>query len=124
MHIVECSNCGVSGGMVWTAEKNGWQLGHEEDLCPRCVESPLTRSPDERVGFERPESGSEERHDERRKTRPWASHTFWWMVHNAIAHPLIAFVPRKPFFRFHDWTSYKMHGVVWRDGLPHSRRAP
>src|SRR5688500_5368894 len=113
MHLVECSRCGASGGMEWTATKDGWHLdptGHE-DLCPSCIAvSPPRPGSGERIGFERPEPGAHERYDQRRKTRPWTAHTFWWVVHNAVAHPLIAVIPRKPFFRFHDWTSYKMHG--------------
>jgi hypothetical protein len=46
----------------------------------------------------------------RRETRPWVAHTAWWLVHNCIAHPLIGVFPRRPAFRFHDWTSRKMHG--------------
>jgi hypothetical protein len=106
--IVECSKCGVSGGMSWAAKSNGWHFSAGADLCPSCFAAP------ERVGFERPEPGSRDRYDERRRTQPWAAHTFWWIVHNAVAHPLIAFAPRAPFFRFHDWTSYKMHGVSRR----------
>lgn len=64
----------------------------------------------EPVGFDRPENGSGERYQERRKVRPWASHTFWWVVHNVIAHPLIGLLPFRPLFRFHDWTSERMHG--------------
>jgi hypothetical protein len=91
--------------MSWTAEKNGWHFGAEADLCPSCI-APA------RVGFERPEPGSRERFAERRASQPWAAHTFWWIVHNAVAHPLIAFAPRASTFRFHDWTSYKMHGLT------------
>ena len=60
-------------------------------------------------GFDRPEDGSGDRYRERRLERPWASHTFWWIIHNTVAHPLIT-IPWRPFFQFHDWTSRKMHG--------------
>jgi hypothetical protein len=63
------------------------------------------------VGFNRPEDGSQERFEADRQVRPWASHMVWWFVHNAVAHLLIAVLPIKPFFTFHDWTSRKMHGV-------------
>ena len=33
---------------------------------------------------------------------------FWWLTHNAIAHFLIAFLPFKLFFNFHDFTSKKI----------------
>ena len=62
-------------------------------------------------GFDRPEDGSQKRYIERRKVRPWGAHTFWWVLHNAVAHPLIAFLPFTPLFRFHDWTSRRMHGL-------------
>lgn len=64
----------------------------------------------EEFGFKKPEDGSEKRYDDRRARTPWARHTFWWWLHNAVAHPLIAFVPVRFFFRFHDWTSRRMHG--------------
>lgn len=69
------------------------------------------RAPPEVLGFDRPEDGSEKRYRERRTKRPWGAHTFWWVVHNAVAHPLIAVFPKRRFFQFHDWTSRKMHGV-------------
>ena len=62
-------------------------------------------------GFDRPEDGSQKRYIERRKVRPWRTHTLWWVLHNAVAHPLIAFLPFTPLFRFHDWTSRRMHGL-------------
>lgn len=61
-------------------------------------------------GFTRPEDGSQDRYVERHKTVPWAKHTVWWVIHNAMAHPLIAVLPVRFTFRFHDWTSRKMHG--------------
>lgn len=39
----------------------------------------------------------------------YAVHAFWWVTHNAVAHPLIAFLPIKPTFRFHDYTSDKIN---------------
>lgn len=36
-------------------------------------------------------------------------HGFWWVTHNAVAHPLIAFFPFKPMFKFHDYTSNKIN---------------
>jgi hypothetical protein len=63
-------------------------------------------------GFRHPEDGAEQRYRDRIATKRLspAMHRFWWFVHNAVAHPLIAAVPRKPFFQFHDWTSRKLHG--------------
>jgi hypothetical protein len=64
----------------------------------------------EKYGFDKPEDGSENRYDERRERQPALRHRFWWFVHNAVAHPLIAIVPRHFAFEFHDWTSRKLHG--------------
>ena len=74
-------------------------------------------------GFDKPEDGSERRfvfsavkHGEKPPgeaqpvTVPWVKFRFWWLVHNAVAHPLIAVAPRRTFFRFHDYTSRRMHG--------------
>lgn len=66
--------------------------------------------PEDEVAFSRPEDGSEKRYVERRREVPWTKHTLWWIIHNAVAHPLIAFVPIHETFQFHDWTSRKMHG--------------
>lgn len=63
-------------------------------------------------GFDEPEPGSEERYGTRLKGRPWLSHTFWWVIHNCVAHFLIGIAPIKSLFKFHDWTSYKMHGLT------------
>jgi hypothetical protein len=65
----------------------------------------------EEFGFQQPEDGSEERYKKRQLDVPWAKHQFWWFVHNNIAHPLIGVLPIRVFFRFHDYTSRRMHGV-------------
>lgn len=36
-------------------------------------------------------------------------HHFWWFVHNAIAHPMIAVLPIKQTFAFHDYTSDRIN---------------
>lgn len=41
---------------------------------------------------------------------PNIRHAFWWFVHNAIAHRVIAFLPTKLFFKFHDFTSDRING--------------
>lgn len=74
------------------------------------------RPTDEEMGkafaaFDRPEDGSQKRYADRVAKRPWLAHTFWWVVHNNIAHPLIGVLPVALAFRFHDWTSRKMHGI-------------
>lgn len=33
---------------------------------------------------------------------------FWWFVHNAVAHPLLAIGPFEWAMRFHDWTATKL----------------
>ncbi len=62
-------------------------------------------------GFMHVEDGSEERYHDRVREVPWAKHTFWWVIHNAVAHPLIALFPKRLAFRFHDYTSRKMHDI-------------
>lgn len=61
-------------------------------------------------GFTKPENGSQDRFDLRKKEVPWFKHTLWWFIHNCVAHPLIGILPLTSFFKFHDWTSVKMHG--------------
>lgn len=65
-------------------------------------------------GFDQPEDGSEERYKDRWDL--WEGtrfgilfHYSWWLIHNLVAHPLIAVFPFKPLFDFHDWTSHRMH---------------
>jgi len=72
--------------------------------------APVAHPIQQEFGFKKPEDGSGQRYADRRAKTPWAKHTFWWVVHNAVAHMLIAFVPIRPFFKFHDWTSRRMHG--------------
>ena len=38
-----------------------------------------------------------------------ARHFGWWIIHNAVAHPLLALFPFAPAFRFHDWTSDRLN---------------
>ena len=76
----------------------------------------------EEFGFDKPEDGSERRFIfsqakqgikppwMKQTTAPWLRHRFWWLVHNAVSHLAIAFVPTRKTFQFHDWTSRKMHG--------------
>lgn len=64
----------------------------------------------EEFGFTKPEDGAEDRYRERSARQSSARHAFWWWLHNCVAHPLIGIVPRRAFFRFHDWTSRKLHG--------------
>ena len=124
MFFVSCSVCDAVGDDFdredWTADGNNfWFCPLHADQAgkrPRAPEpevaaaaGPEAAEP-EVVGFDRPEDGSEARYHRRRAARPWSAHTFWWVVHNAVAHPLIAVLPRTRFFRFHDWTSRKMHG--------------
>lgn len=79
----------------------------KDDTPPATPVHPLQQE----FGFKQPEDGSGKRYADRRAKTPWARHTFWWWLHNAVAHPLIAFVPIRMFFRFHDWTSRRMHGL-------------
>ena len=115
MFLVTCDNCGALAEMPddWVRHGRDW-------YCPSCAPTLAGRAmsfasaelfkDEDIVGFDRPEDGSEDRYLARRHARPWLSHTAWWWVHNAIAHPLIAFLPFRACFRFHDWTSRRMHG--------------
>jgi hypothetical protein len=92
-------------------------LADDRVLCPTHRDRAANRlkksdlHPDQReFGFGAPEDGSGDRYARRRKTRPGLLHTTWWLVHNCIAHPLIGVFPRRPAFRFHSWTSRKLHG--------------
>ncbi len=68
---------------------------------------------EEPAPFSQTEEGSQDRFDKRKREVPWLKHTFWWLVHNCVAHPLIGVLPFTPLFKFHDWTSVKMHGRTW-----------
>lgn len=54
----------------------------------------------------------EERRDAlgHRTILPKLTHAVWWFLHNAVAHPIIAIIPIKPAFEFHDYTSDKING--------------
>jgi hypothetical protein len=71
----------------------------------------------EEFGFDRPEDGSHIRylsdvtkHRFRQVKTPWGGYRLWWVIHNAVAHPLIAVFPQRWAFKLHDYTSHKMHG--------------
>lgn len=89
-------------------DPEGFERALDEVFARKDEEHPLQKE----FGFTVPEDGSEERYQERRKKYnvPWTTHTFYWVIHNAVAHPLIGVCPIKPFFKLHDWTSRKMHG--------------
>jgi hypothetical protein len=36
-------------------------------------------------------------------------HHGWWLVHNLVAHPLLALVPLRPGVALHDWTSRRLN---------------
>lgn len=62
--------------------------------------------------FDLPEDGSEKRYHARKDHLPpfkKIRHYGWWVAHNAVAHPLMAFVPAQFAFDFHDWTSRKLN---------------
>ena len=54
----------------------------------------------------------EERRDAlgHRTILPKLTHAVWWFLHNAVSHPIIAVIPIKPAFDFHDYTSDKING--------------
>jgi hypothetical protein len=98
MTFHKCVLCGKTAD-VFDLEWVDGRFRHPGGACPNVI-----------VGFDAPEDGSQGRYVKRRAERPWTAHTFWWVVHNAVAHPLIAVLPIKPLFSFHDWSSRKMHG--------------
>lgn len=113
MHFVQCSGPCRGKVIVFDAsEINGkWYCEPCEELVFKFKTQQVLTPPKIIVaGFTEPEDGSQKRYVDRRKKQPWLAHTAWWIVHNAIAHPLIAVAPWQPFFQFHDWTSRKMHG--------------
>lgn len=61
--------------------------------------------------FDRPEYGSEQRYEERVHEIPPHILRPWWVVHNLVAHPLIALFPCRITFDFHDYTSERMQGL-------------
>ena len=127
MFTVKCGACEEKKDF-FSAMAAGWEETDHDFFCPRhstkqratAVEPPrelfevvadrLNPKQGER-GFNQPEDGSQDRYIGRRAHTPWGSHMFWWLVHNNVAHFLIGVLPFKPFFKFHDWTSRKMHGL-------------
>jgi len=109
MRLVKCEVCQKSD-IEFDMEPTGYRH-------PACLKATQPKQKalhvevaDEIPGFDDPEDGSEARYDKRVAERPWLSHRLWWFVHNVISHPLIGIAPWRPFFRFHDWTSRRMHG--------------
>jgi len=50
-----------------------------------------------------------EKFKEAEKPLPRTQHLFWWVFHNAITHPLLAFFPVRWSFQLHDWSSKKLN---------------
>jgi len=46
---------------------------------------------------------------------------FWWLLHNLVAHPLLAVAPTRRLVDFHDWTSRKLWPA---DDAPSSTASP
>lgn len=121
MDVRTCYVCGETT-VIWDLERHSGGLRHRKGECPATTPTTkLKRPPTHDVAaadaieaatsqFNRPEDGSQQRFIDRRAKQPWAAHTFWWALHNVVAHPLIGLVPIRMFFRFHDWTSRRMHG--------------
>jgi len=88
-------------------------LATQFTLSPQRVEQLSKHVLQQQFGFDKPEDGSERRFTSSVKQTavvPWIKFRMWWLIHNAVAHPLIAVAPRKTFFKFHDYTSRRMHG--------------
>lgn len=52
------------------------------------------------------------------KPFPKTQHLFWWVVHNALAHTLLAIFPVRWSFQFHDWTSLKLNAMSTKPKEP------
>jgi hypothetical protein len=113
MRLISCDREGCTDEVFEFDERiEQWLSVDERWYCPahKAASGGSVGDRDD-VGFTGPEDGSEDRYRARAKRRPWLEHSVWWVIHNAVAHLLIAFFPFRPFFRFHDWTSRKMHGA-------------
>ena len=60
------------------------------------------------------EAGSAYRYQKRRRrwlesgcSLPQLRHAHWWLLHNAIAHPILAVLPNRLWL--HDWTSQRLN---------------
>lgn len=40
---------------------------------------------------------------------PLVRHHAWWLLHNAVSHPLLGVAPTRPMVWFHDWTSMHLN---------------
>ena len=104
----------VEGLVASLEEANKRRLARDHEVPKHIAEMPLQPNIhpiQDEFGFIKPEDGSEERYKKRQLDVPWAKHQFWWFIHNNVAHPLIGVLPFRVFFRFHDYTSRRMHGV-------------
>lgn len=91
----------------------------EAEVPPKKEYHPLQKE----FGFNAPEDGSAIRYDDDLQSHgawihdgvkavvPWLQFRFWWWLHNCVAHFVIGIVPITATFRFHDYTSRRMHGV-------------
>jgi hypothetical protein len=101
----------VGGKDAWYCSEHKPSKGLENIIASLSQYPPVTApAVADTSGFFLLEDGSQERYEDRKEYLPWVNYKAWWLLHNAVAHPLIAVLPFKPFFDFHDWTSRKMHG--------------
>jgi hypothetical protein len=51
-------------------------------------------------------------------------HHGWWLLHNLVAHPLLAVLPARPAVALHDWTSRRLNRdpTLERSGTPRVER--
>ena len=106
MFVIQCKHPGCSA-RAFDPSELWFEAADGKTFCGAHVPLP---DEDAARGFGEPEDGAEQRYRERAASRPWVAHAVWWWVHNVIAHPLIGIAPLRSAFRFHDWTSRKMHG--------------
>ena len=140
MYFARCIKCGtLDGPSPRKLREGGWDLDVIGDdgiadaaLCPKCVpgyKAPVVTAKPElhplqkEFGFTAPEDGAYARYDDDLYARgaffvaagtkaivPWIQYRFWWWLHNCVAHMAIGLLPIATTFRFHDWTSRRMHG--------------
>ncbi len=111
MRMLYCAKPGCSEKIFeFNDEAAEWlELGGNH-YCPAHLDGAAVTDSHDARGFTEPEDGAGERYRTRRSERPWIQHTFWWIVHNVVAHPMIGLFPLRICFAFHDWTSRRMHG--------------
>jgi hypothetical protein len=117
MEFAKCTRCGRHN-IIWDMERDA--TGNLVCVVGCVIPFPTLVPPlpnklppqtlAEEFGFTHPEDGSEDRYVARKLKVGPVRHAFFWWLHNTVAHPLIGVFPFRFAFKFHDWTSRKLHG--------------